>query len=349
VKVSGLDHRFPPPHQKRGHPSPPFSLSMRSESSGGTPCARLSRTLPQVGTLLVLFTLAALLAVSPVRAAYGGADSETYEWTNGSVLCVFDATLPSVTVSATDLNHTGMGAGMDQINEISPTGTVVASALMTSAAWDPSNNSTSQWFIMNYSEPVNVTSPGNPSNVLGLTWITITFALDRTPANATLADEVNFQLAIQEWPWLNSSDTLSLVVPVWSAFSTVEHVVVGSPNPARVESVRNSTGQPLEFFEAGTSATTGTGQAVAVSAATTVSAAGVATTTLTLGHGAGGASALTYAATLGITPSTRVLGLPLYDYAAVAGGAGLVALAVGVGTRRVRRHPSDLTYVEEPQ
>lgn len=348
MKVSGLDHRFSRPHQKRGDASSPWSIPMRSGLPHKSPSARLSRTLPRAGTLLVLLAVVGLLAATPARAAWNGYDPEPYEWTNGTVLCVFNATLPSVTVSASGLSGTGMGAGLDQINEITTTGTPVASAAMSSVAWDPVNASSSQWFVMNYSETVNVTSAATPTDTLGSAGIALNFALDRTPANTTLAEQVSLQLSIQGWPWQNSQDTLVLVVPSWSAFSTSEHMVVATPVTPRVESVRTLNGQPLEYFEAGTSATTGAGTSVPVSTQTTVTN-GIATTTLTLGAGAGGATALTYEATLGITPNTRVLGLPLYDYAAVAGGAGLVALFVGVGTRRVRRQSSDLTYVEEAE
>jgi hypothetical protein len=348
VKVSGLDHRFSRPHQKRGDTSPRWVRPMRSIPARGSPRVHLSGTLPRVGMLLVLLAVGALLAVSPAHAAYGGYEPEAPSWTNGSVLCNFSATLPSVTVSADGLNGTGMGAGLDQVNELSPTGLVVASAVTSSVDWDPENETTAQSFALSYSEPLNVTNVSAPAGPSKMAQISVDFALARTPSNAAQADVVSFQVSVQDWPWQSPQDTLALVVPIWSAFSTTEHVVVSSSTAPKVESVRNSNDQPLEYFEAGSAATTGTGSFVAVSAETTFTD-GVATTTLTLGPGVGGASAVTYQATLGITPSTKLLGLPLYDYAAVAGGAGLLALVVGVGTRRVRRRPSDLTYVEEPE
>lgn len=322
---------------------------MRSGFFHGSPRAPLSRALPQAASLLVLFGVAALLAVTPARAAYGGNDYASYQWTNGSVLCVFNETLPSVTMSAVDRNGTGLGAGLDQVNEVSPsTGQVVATANMSSLVWDPQNASSASAYAMSYSENVSVTSATTATTSLGSAEVTILFSLDRYPTAATEADQVSFQVSILSWPWQGAQDTLALVVPMWSAFATTEHLVVGSPTTPRIESVQTSNGQPLEYFEAGGSATTGTGESVGVSAQTTLTG-GVATTTLTLGYGVGGAGQLTYEATLGITPSTRVLGLPLYDYAAVAGGAGLVALVVGVGTRRVRQRVSDLTYVEESE
>jgi hypothetical protein len=347
MKVSGLDHRFSPPHQKRGDASFPWIPPMRSgPRRRGTPRVRLSRTLPPLGTLLVLFAAVSVLAVSPASAAYTGQGSESYEWSNSAVLCVFDGSLPSVTVSAVNLNNTGISAAMEQVSEISPLGVSVATAVVSSSDWEPDNFSSAQSYVMNYSQFVSVTNATDASHILGQAWISVSFSLNRTSPIASLADVVDIELSVQEWPWQSASDSLALIVPVWSANSTSEHVVVGPATSPRVESVRNSNGQVLEYFEAGATATTGTGVVVPVSSETTISH-GIATATLSLGRGAGGASAIFYQATMGITPSTRVLGLPLYDYLAVAGGAGLVALVVGVGARRVRQQPSDLTYVEE--
>jgi hypothetical protein len=314
----------------------------------GTPRVRLSRTLPRVGTLLVLFAVAGVLSVSSAQAAYTGQGSQSYGWTNGTVMCVFGATLPSVTVSATALNGTGIAAALGPITEVSPSGVPIAMAVPSTIPWEPVNASSSEWLMMNYSQFVSVTNATNPSQTLGQAWVSVSFALNQTPPNATLADLVAFQLSIQEWPWHSANDSLALSVSTWSADSASEHVTVSSPTSPRVENVNNSNDHVQEYFEAGLTATTGIGAVLSVTPHT-VLAGGIATTTLTLGRGAGGASAITYQATLGITPSTPVLGLPLYDYLAVAGGAGLVALVVGVGVRRVREEPSDLTYVEETE
>ena len=349
MKVSRLDYRLSLPHQKRGDESLPYTLPMRSlPRPRGTPRVRLSRTLPRAGTLLVLLAVVALLSVSSARASYTGQGSPSYSWSNGTVTCAFSSTLPSVTVSATALNGTGISAVLSQITEESASGVPIATAIPGTATWEPENASSSEWLMMNYSQFVSVTNATNPGQTLGQAWVSVSFALNQTPSNATLADVVAFQLTIQDWPWHSLGDTFALALSIWSAYSASEHVLVSSASSPRVESVRNSNSQPLEYFEAGPTAITGTGAVLSVTPHTVVTGE-IATTTLTLGPGAGGASAVTYQATLGITPTTRVLGLPLYDYLAVAGGAGLVALAVGVGARRVRDAPSDLTYVEETE
>ncbi len=346
MKVSGLDHSFPCPHQKRGDAYPALILPMRSLSlPGGSPRLHLSRRGPWAGTLLLLLVVVTLLAVSPARAGYSSSYTGAYAWSNGAVLCVFDPSQPSVTVSAPDLNGTGMGAGPGQIDELA-SGTVIASAAMSAVAWDPVNESSATGaFVMGYAGTVPVVSAGTPSHADGPVQVTITFTLDRVPAGVTPPDQVTFQLSIQNWPWQSAQDTLALVVPIWSAFPSTEHLVIGSATSPQVESVRNTNGQSLEYFAADPSANRTGGSSVPVSAQTTISA-GQATTTLTLGAGAGGATGLTYQAILGITPNTRVFGLPWYEYAVAAGGAGLVALVVGVGTRRLRRQPSALPYVE---
>ena len=312
--------------------------------SSGQPRVRLSRTLPRAGALLVLLAVVGALSIASAGATY--VDPESYMWTNGSVTCEFNDSLPSVVVSPNALDDAGIGMALGQITEESTSGVADAIAVPSTAEWEPENASSAQSYAMNYSEYVNVTNATDTARTVGQAWVSLSFSLNRTPPNATLADVVSMQLSIQNWPWQSARDTLALVIPLWSEYSGTEHVLVNSSSSSRVESVNNSDGHPDEYFEAGLSASTGTGAVMSVSPQTTV-VGGIATTTLTFGPGAGGATDVAYQATLGITPSTRVLGLPLYDYLAVAGGAGLVALVVGVGTRRVREGPSDLTYVEE--
>ncbi len=349
MKVSGLDHRFSWPHQKRGDGSLPSSRPMRSGPAHGSPRVCLSRTRLPAGSFLVLGAVALLLALSTVRADSSGYGGEEYEWTNGSVLCVFNDSVPSVTVSADDLNASGMDGGLGAVEEVSTaTGAVVSQALMSSLSWEPENVSSASAYAMSYSEDVTVSTVGSTPTALGAAGISVTFTLDRTATAPNLSDRVTFQVAVDNWPWQSTQDTLALIVPIWSADASTEHVVVSSSSSARVESVSSSTGQMREYFEAGTTAETATGTSVPVGVKT-VEADGVATATLTLGSPATGATGLTYSATFGVAPTTRVLGIPLYDYAVVAGGAGLVALVVGVGTGRIRRTPSDLTYVEESE
>lgn len=320
---------------------------MRSGSAHGSPSVCLSRTLPRVGSFLVLGILVVLLVLSTVRAEPLGYGDEEYQWTNGSVLCVFNESLPSVIVSAYDLNESGMGGALAGVEEVTAsTDAVVSTASMAAVSWEPENASSASTFAMSYSGDVPVATSGPSATTVGSAGISVTFTLDRNPTNASQSDEVSFQISVQDWPWQSAQDSLRLVVPLWSAYNASEHVVVSSSSAAQVESVSTATNEMREYFEAGSTAQTGTGLAVPVTAQASETN-GVATATLTLGSGAGGATRLSYSATFGIAPTTRVLGIPLYDYAAVAGGAGLVALVVGVGTGRLRRRPSDLTYVEE--
>ncbi|MCI4347738.1 MAG: hypothetical protein L3J97_03855 [Thermoplasmata archaeon] len=314
-----------------------------------SPRVRLSRTLPRAGTLLVLAAVVALLAIAPVRAMPGGNPPPVaYSWNNGSALCVFNNSLPSVTVSAPGMMGTGMGAGLEQITELSAQGAPVADAVMSSVAWDPNDTSSATTWITSYGQAVPVFSTATPATPLGSVQVDLAFSLARAPANPAQAYQVSAQLSIQHWPWQSAQDTLALGLLVWSAYPNSEQVVVGSPTAMRIDSVSSSGGQSMEYFQASASASTSAGSPVAVTAHTTVTA-GKGSTTLAFGAGAGGAASLSYQATLGITPSTHLLGFPLYVYAVVAGGAGLVALVVGAGTRSVRRRPSDLTYVEEAE
>lgn len=314
-----------------------------------SPRVRLSRTLPRAGTLLVLAAVVALLAVAPVRAAPGGNPPPVaYSWDNGSALCVFNDSVPSVTVSAPGMAGTGMGAGLEQITELSTQGAPVAVAVMSSVAWDANNTSSATTWITSYGHVVPVFGTTTPATPLGSVQVNLVFSLARAPANPAQAYQVSAQLSIQHWPWQSAQDTLAVVVLVWSAHPNSEQVVVASPASMRIDSVSSSAGHSMEYFQASASASTAAGSSVVVTAHTTVTA-GKGSTTLTFGAGSGGAASLSYQAILGITPSAQILGFPLYVYAVVAGGAGLVALVVGAGTRWVRRQPSDLTYVEEAE
>lgn len=295
--------------------------------------------------LLVLLAVATLVAVAPARASAWPA-TQSYVWSNGTVICDFNASAPTLAVSASALSHSGMDIGLDQVLELTPAGTPVASATVGTVTWDPANDSSSQWFVMNYSQAVPVVSASMPSHQVGTAQVGLAFSLVRNLSLPSPADQVSYTLTIGGWPWQGSPDRLEFVVPIWSAFPSAEHVTVASAVSPTVQSVSSSTGQPLEYFTADTTAHSATGNTIPVTADTTV-AGGTATMVLTLAPSASGASLVTYHATVGISPSTPVLGIPVYVYAAVGGGAGLIALFVGVATRQIRRHPSDLTYVEE--
>jgi hypothetical protein len=312
----------------------------------GVASVRLSRALPRVATLLVILVAVGLLTVAPARAATWTSNT-SYAWGNGTVNCLFNATAPAVAASATQRNGTGMSLALERIDERNSSGAPVATAVMGAVPWDPVNTSTGQWFVMNYTRALPVTNPSVPSQQYGTVNLTLDFSLIRNLSDPT-ARQVTVALAIDGWPWQSSQDRLALVVPIWSTFPGAEHIVTGSSTDSTVASVSTASGQTLESFTAGVSATANAGGNIPVSAQSTL-AGGVATVTLTLGAGVGGATSIAYGATLSILPSAAVLGLPLYDYAAVAGGAGLVALFVGVGTGRLRRRPSDLIYVEESE
>lgn len=348
MKVSRLDHRIPPPHQKQGDAPFPWSLTMGSASSTRIrPRVRLSRTPPRAAALLVLLGAVALLASAPAQASSWSTNA-TYAWGNGVMTCVFNATSPTATVSAADRTGSGMGLGLTSVAEVTPGGAPVATATVGTVAWDPVNDTTAQWFEMNYTGSVAVMTTGSPVHSVGAVQLTFLFSLVRNVSAPGPAAQVLFSLTVSGWPWQSPSDLLTLTLPVWSAFPATEHIVLGSHGSPTVQSVSTANGQPLEYFQAGASANGTSGAPIPVTVVSVLSG-GEAATTLTIGPGVGGASTLTYESTLGLPLATPVLGLPLYDYLAVAGGAGLVALAVGVGTRQIRRRPSDLTYVEESE
>jgi hypothetical protein len=309
---------------------------------------RRPRSLRWASVLCFAAAIVAVLSVAPAEASWSGGSGPSYQWSNGNVLCIFNASLPSVTVSASGRADSGLVAGLGQITELAPNGAVVARAATSAVAWDPSINSSATTFVMSYSQTIPVSSASSPAQNLGSVLVALNFGLPRS-ASTSLADQVSVALSITHWPWQNTtSDTLALILPLWPAVASSEHLVLASPNATRIDSVSSVSGQTLEYFQAGSWAQGPSGSSISVSALTTLSG-GVASTILLLGPGAGGATTLTYQATIGILPGTSVLGLPLYDYLLVAGSAGLVTLVIGLGTRQLRRRPSKLTYVEESE
>ncbi len=312
----------------------------------GTPRVRLSRTLPRVGTLLVLLAVAALVAVTPARAA--SSDYGPYSWSNGTVLCVFNDTQPSVTVSATDLNGTGMSAGLDQIAELSPSGTPVTNAVISSVTWNPVDDSTATAFVMNYSDSVPVTSPGTPSHVVGAVQVTVNFTLHRNPTGASQADQVSFQLSIHGWPWQNTQDTLATIVPIWSAFtrrstsSSGRSRVPVSRASGRPTANRSSPPRPVPprtrrgFLGRG------------LSPDNELPPPSRPRPSLS-GRGSGGLSSLPTRPHWGLTRAPGCSAFRCMITPPSRAERGWSPSSWAMGTRRLRRHPSDLTYVEEPE
>jgi hypothetical protein len=268
------------------------------------------------------------------------------------VLCVFDATLPSVAVSAAGLNESGLSSSLSQIDEVRPAdGSVVASASMANASWSRANASTDGAFDMAYQAHVAILSSGPAPTQVGSVDVRTDYILPAYASSAaTNLTSVTARLQVSNWTWQAPGDQLDILVPLWPTFASAEHLSVANSATPTVTSIANSSGSLRESFQFGlvANATTPLGVTVPISVAPAMTVhPGAASVALKIGTAAGGFRSLTYVAQIGVHLPASVAGIPLYEFALVGAAAGVVSILVAVGTRAVRRRPSDLTYVEE--
>jgi hypothetical protein len=273
------------------------------------------------------------------------------EWNNGVVLCVFDPTSPSVAVSAFGLNGSGLSSSITQVAEVDAAGATVAVASVPSAAWRAWNASTDDTFDQAYQAHDSLVAASGPATPLGSADLRVDYTL---PAYADFdSGELNTVTAlfqVSNWTWQQSGDRLVLTLPLWPTFAQAEHLSAQAPNGSEITSWSTSTGAAREYFRLSGSAnaTSAGGAPVSVGVSPVVSLGpSFASVNVTVGSTAGNYASVTYSATVSIPLPAKVAGLPLYDYALVAGAAAALSILVAVGTRRVRKRPSDLQYVDE--
>jgi hypothetical protein len=298
-----------------------------------------------VGTAIALALAASILVSPAVASATAPATwaSVPSQWGNGLVLCTFSSSQPSVAVSAESLNGTGLGTGVAEVQEVSLSGAVVASAAFPSANWSQVNNSHDSWFDMTYTSQVPVTGAAGSSGTLGVRVDFVLPAYAETPGQNLSA--VNFTLSLSNWPWQQPNDRLRATLPVWTAFPAAEYLVAGTGTGPIVTALSTATGQPREYVIVPSAATTGNGTVSASSSLVLSGASG--TVAVTFGSEAGQFSSLNYSTHVGIILPRTVAGIPIYDFVAVGGVGAAVVLAVAVVTRRLRHAPSDLEFVED--
>ena len=189
------------------------------------------------------------------------------------------------------------------------------------------------------------------SNVVGAAQVRVDFVL---PAYAEEGsgpvDTVTVNLSLSEWPWQAAGDHLMFSFSAWPNFAVAEHLAIGTSPSSLLSGVSTPSGAAFEEMAAATHAVANaTGPApknitAAPIASGTPSLGGVS---VTMGSAAGEYSSLNYSATVRVLFPTSIAGIPTIDLVAVGGTATLISLLVATGARRLRRRPSDLTYVEE--
>ncbi|MCI4330759.1 MAG: hypothetical protein L3K19_02785 [Thermoplasmata archaeon] len=299
--------------------------------------------------LAVLVAVATLAGLgSPLSSASAGAPPSPLAWSNGAILCNFTSDHPAVTVSALGAQETGLYAGVSQVEEVSSSGTVVASSSTIGSSWNITNLSSPRTLTLGYGAtlPVRSSPTSAPIGSVAVSAHLSTGYDDDAAANVS---QVAIHLVVSGWPWVSNSDRLAVLIPLWPAFSSTEQLVAASSNHSEVQSVSLSTGNPEEYFGWSSSALAGFpggGSASVPVSAQLALAPAYATVTWTSGSGSGGASSLSFDSQVGVVLPARVLGIPLYEYGLAGGLAGLVAVVAAAGLRQVRKRPSTLEFVE---
>jgi hypothetical protein len=350
---SGLDQWLSALDQNRGSPRSVLCPAVTPPAVPATCALRRGRTLRGASLGVAGFALALLLipfaAGTPVQTpSWSTAGSS---WTNGVVQCDFSGTLPSTTVGALSLPGTGMAVQLGAMEEVTPTGMVVTEASMANATWSVENLSTPSVFDLTYVASVPI-EPRGSEGATGTVAMAVHFLLpaytEDTNVNLSL---VTVSITASNWSWTYPTDQLALVFPLAPVDPSSEHLAAPAAGNSSLESRSVSTGALMEVFSPAATASIGPSGELARSTVATPSysvqpTAGSAT--VLIGTGSTGTySALAYVAQVGIVLPATIAGIPLYEYVVVGTLAGVIAVVVGVGTRRLRGRPSDLTYVDE--
>ncbi len=269
-------------------------------------------------------------------------------WTNGMVLCEFAATSPSVGVSALARPSTGLTVTVVALEELSPSGAVVSWATLPTSSWTVTNRSTDDAYDLSYATSANVTSAAAR---VGTVELRVDFVLPvYTEGPASTLDAVQVEIGVSAWPWTAATDHLALSISAQPSFPAAERLAFGGALGTVVQGVSTSTGATWEELSSNSTAnvTAASGSPAVVGATPTITGtAAAANVNVTFGAGAGAFSALAYTAQVQVVFPTTIAGIPTIDLVAVGGAAALVSVLIAAGTRRLRRHPSGLTYVEE--
>jgi len=318
-------------------------------------------------TLGVALALGILIVSAPVAGASGlssgpGPSPIPYasaQWSNGDVLCTFDPSQPSVTVTANGSLAQGIWLGMGEVRQESLLGVVRSSAMLTTADWSVANVSSPSQYSLRYSAnvPVLSTIAATLGIELGTVAVNATFSLelDSNATDAPSTYEVAVALSLAHWPWAPlSTGSLAANFTLAPASASVGYLKEGAGANSSIGAVNNSSGATLAYLAMGAQAniTNATGITAAVPVTPTLLAMTGETATMEVdfSSSASHARAVNYTADVIVTPPSIVSAVASIPPPLLAGGivaGAVVSLAVAGVTRRLRRTPSDLEYVKE--
>ncbi len=299
-----------------------------------------------LGGVLVLATLLTCAGVAPASTWADPA----IDWSNGLVLCEFDASLPTVSVSALARAQTGLSVTVTSISEVDPAGDLVASSNLSSAAWTYQNLSTEDAYDLEYTAAAPVITVSSAPGMLPSASVRVDYVLPAYAGSPSGPEElVATDLAVSNWPWQADNDHLVLTLAFWPSFPDSERLALGVAPASLVSGVSIATGATFEEWAGGSTAGVNAGGANATNVSATPTVAGSsasAAVTVVFGATAGAFAELNYSGEVRVLFPSSIAGIPTPELLLVGGTAALAVVGVAVGARVLRRRPSDLVYVD---
>jgi hypothetical protein len=302
----------------------------------------------------VVAVAAALVVLSPTAAASSYRTTDPIAWSNGIVLCQFAPGSPSVAVSHSGVSGTGVTVSLSSLVEATPAQSTVGSANLSGLTWSVANLSTEDAYDLEYSAYAAVVTNSSPPSSIGGVELLVQFVLPAyrgSPEGST--DQVSVEISVVNWTWQSGSDHLVLAFAVAPSFPTSEHLNATAARGWLLASTSNDSGQVLEQVGANASAEvtprSGPTATVAANATVEIPSPSWGELSVAFGDSAGAYTSLSYEAQVGIEIPSKVVGIPLSEFVAAAAAGALVSVAVAVVTRRIRRQPSKLIYVDKEE
>lgn len=289
------------------------------------------------------------VALVPAASATNDWRADPLSWTNGIVLCQFSSVQPTASVSALELNGTGLTLGLAAMTEVSDTGVPVATAVLAGVNWTVTNNSGDNVYDATFTAQLLLESIPGPPTQVGSVDLRVDFVL---PAYATsTADSVSVELTVTNWTWQSALDHLQATFAVSPSFPATERLAASAEPGWVLTNSEDSSGRALEWMAADPNATAWPASGVPVNISSvptlTLFSSTSARLAVDFGSGAGAFRSLSYFAKIGVLLPPTVAGVPLVDFVLVAVAAALSALAIAAATWRIRSRPSRFIYADE--
>ncbi len=295
--------------------------------------------------LAVVALVALLLVASPPTAS--GPPATSAVWSspgtfNNSLLAARPgASVPGVTVAnASDSFPYGLNLSAVSLQEYRGPGGLIAQADLAAASWRVTNSSTSAGLAISYFADVGEARPYN-STLLATVGVFLNLtAFAGAGTTETGATSVSVALAVLNWSWLRSTDSLAVAFSVAPNDSSIEHLASGPTDT--LYCVPDDGAPALEYLTWDPTATgvVPGGATLVLSAVAQVSGSPEASTLTVDVEGANStlrhlelglrAGILVPPATAGVSERLAVLGVL---------GAAVIAVVLTVGARRLRERP----------